>query len=222
MAGADRGALPAAAIFDLDGTLVDSYGAIAESLNAARRAFALAPLPEDDVRRRVGHGLEALMADVLGAERAAEGVRRFRARYAEIYLDRTVALPGVADALDRLAGAGLPMAVASNKPARFTGPILERLGLRSAFRAVHGPDTVGATKPDPAMLRACLADLGARAAESVYVGDMTLDVESGRAAGVEVWLVPGGSSPARALRESGCPVLDGLGAVADRILRGPA
>ncbi len=195
-------------VFDLDGTLVDSYDAITASLNHARRRFDLPDLPEAEVRLHVGRGLEALIADLLGPEQVAEGVELFRRRYASVYLERTQVLPEVPGTLERLKSDGYRMAVASNKPARFTGPILERFGLLGLFDTVAGPDTAGSTKPDPSMIRACLAAMEVRSAEAVYVGDMVLDAESGRRAGVPVLLVDGGSSIPSDLRAAGGRVLE--------------
>ncbi len=197
-------------VFDLDGTLVDSYGPIARSLNHARDAFGLAPLPEDEVRRSVGRGLEVLMADLLGPDRVDEGVRLFRERYAEVYRDGTTALPGVVDAVTELHARGLRMAVASNKPARFSVPILESVGLSPYIGIVEGPDSAGRTKPDPAMIYACLGRMGLGADETLYVGDMVLDVESGRNAGLDVVLVGGGSSSDASLRATGQPLIGGV------------
>ena len=212
------------AVFDLDGTLVDSYSPIAESLNAARSAYGLAPLPVDVVRRSVGRGLEELITRWVGADRIEDGVRRFRECYARVYARGTVALPGVPETLEMLDASGLAMAVASNKPARFSTAILDSLGLLGRFRAVHGPDTVGSTKPDPTMIRRCLSDMELDSSRVVYVGDMPLDVESARRADLSVILVAGGSASIEELRATGEPVLERLsqlpGALSDRLRRG--
>jgi phosphoglycolate phosphatase len=196
-----------ALVFDLDGTLVDSYAAIALSLNHARAGWALPALDDGTVRRGVGRGLEALIEEYVGPDRVTEGVARFRERYAEVFEAQTFALAGAAETLATLARDGYRIAVASNKPAHFTRPILEHLGMAGSVASVHGPDTVGSTKPDPAMIRRCLGDLETVADETIYVGDMILDVESGRRAGVAVVLVRGGSSEESALRATGRPVL---------------
>jgi len=198
-------------VFDLDGTLVDSYSAIAESLNHAREAFALEPLPEGLVRRRVGRGLEVLIAEMVGKDRVEDGVRLFRERYATAYASGTFVLPGVAETLHGLSRRGFRMAVASNKPARFGRAILADLGLLGLFAVVQGPDLAGSTKPDPAMIGLCLEAMEVGRREAIYVGDMVLDAESGSRAGVPVVLVPGGSSDDEALRATGQPVLGSLG-----------
>ena len=208
-------------VFDLDGTLVDSYGAIAESLNAARAAHGLAALAEREVRGLVGHGLEALLESQVGKERLEQAVHCFRERYARVGIARTTALPGVARGLPALAARGYRMAVATNKPARFAEPILEALGLARWFRCIAGPDRVGATKPDPAMLRYCLRELDLAPPHALYVGDMVLDVETADRAGVAVLLVCGGSSSEDELRATGRPVLRDFDALVGRLTADP-
>jgi phosphoglycolate phosphatase len=205
-------------IFDLDGTLVDSYRAIAASLNHARAAYGLQALDDGTVRRSVGHGLEDLIACHVGTERVAQGVRLFREHYAGAFAGGTVALPGAVDTLRRLHSAGYRIGVASNKPARFSGPILEQLGMRRYVGSVGGPDVAGSTKPDPAMIRLCLDELELGSGEAAYVGDMVLDVESADRAGLPVVLVPGGSSTPEELRGTGRMVVDSLAALADLLL----
>ena len=195
-------------VFDLDGTLVDSYRAIWLSLNYAREGFGLPPLAQEEVRSQVGRGLEQLIADLVGPQRVEAGVARFRLRYAEVYAEHTHSLPGVSGVLARLHSRGLRMAVASNKPAKFGGPILQSLGLLQYFDHVDGPDLAGSTKPEPTMIRRCLAAIEQPAEAALYVGDMPLDVESGRRAGLAVLLVATGSSPAETLLQTGCPVIE--------------
>lgn len=197
-------------VFDLDGTLVDGYEGIATAVNAARRHFGLAELTVEDVRGRVGGGLEHLMDDVLGPERAAEGAVVFRRVYDAVCVEQTRPAARLAETLSTLRARGFRMSVASNKPASYSGRILERLEVRAYFDAVMGPETAGALKPDPAMLRACLAAMGTSAAQTIYVGDMTLDAETAARAGVPVILVAGGSSPLHDLRGTGHRVLDTL------------
>src|SRR5512138_1993498 len=95
-----------AIVFDLDGTLVDSYAPITAALNAARAEFGLPPVPESQVRREVGHGLESLVELHLGRERVDEGVRAFRAAYEHLFAEGTRPLPGVPEVPRELAGRG--------------------------------------------------------------------------------------------------------------------
>jgi len=86
------------------------------------------------------------------------------------------------------------LSVASNKPAVFSRQLLAGFGLAELFAFVGGPDLGYREKPDPAMVLAALEAMGRPASETLYVGDMTVDVETARAAGLNVAVVPRGSS----------------------------
>ncbi len=191
------GAVPApphAVVFDLDGTLLDSYAAIHECLSLVYAAFGRTPGTLEDTRRMVGHGLEALVTRAVGPENVAEGVRIFRERYAQVGPSSSVLLPGADAVTLRLREAGIPLAIASNKPARFSRQILGALGILERFAFVGGPDDGFPPKPAPHMVFMALATMGAEGAGSVYVGDMPVDVATARAAGVPVVVVPSGSA----------------------------
>lgn len=200
-----------ALIFDLDGTLVDSYAAIAGALNFVLRDRGLPARSDPEVRAAIGHGLSHLLGQFLRPEDVPAGVSLFEREYRRTFLESTVALPGVEPTVALLFERGFGLSVASNKPPQFSREILEHLRLSRYLTSVRGPESGIPPKPHPAMLRACLADLKVAPAAALYVGDMVLDVDSGREAGIPVALVATGSSPRRALEETGCPVMDDLG-----------
>lgn len=204
-------------VFDLDGTLVDGYLGITTGVNAARAAFALPALTLDDVRRRVGLGLQHLMDDVVGPEHSVEGAAIFREVYDRVCETQTRGVPALTETLAALARRGLRMAVASNKPVPFSIRILDRLGVGSFFDAIEGPETAGAAKPDPSMIRACLRAMSLDSNEALYVGDMAIDADAGARADVAVVLISGGSCSYDTLFATGCPVLDSLSALLDRL-----
>jgi phosphoglycolate phosphatase len=189
-------------IFDFDGTLIDSYEAIAESLNHVRTSFSLPGLRMDDVRRMVGHGLEHLISEAVGEQHVDEGVRLFRQSYATLCEKKTRILPEVKETLDQLDRRGYMMGIASNKPSYFARDILRALEMEHLFAEVLGPNDVSKPKPDPEMLEIIMMRIGLSPDEVVYVGDMLLDIEVARRAGVAVYAIPTGS----ATRES---LLDG-------------
>lgn len=180
-------------VFDLDGTLIDGYEAIADALAYAMERFRLPALPLEKVRVMVGHGIEKLLEEAVGAQRASEGVRLFRERYLEVAVAKSRLLPGVREVLAELAARGHAMAVASNKPAPFSRMILEADRVAHYFVEIAGPDEATPAKPDPAMLRHLMRAAGAEPGRTVVVGDMEVDFEFGRAADCRVVLVPGGS-----------------------------
>lgn len=186
-------------VFDLDGTLIDGYAGITDALGFAMERLDRTPLPAERVREMVGRGLEALLEETVGAELAPRGVLLFRERYAGVAEAMTVLMPDVPDVLRSLAGAGHSLAVASNKPAVFSRRILEAKGVAHWFGAIGGPDAETPPKPHPAMLERLIAGAGARAAETVVVGDMEIDAEMARAGGCRCVLVAGGSRSAEYL-----------------------
>lgn len=179
-----------AALFDFDGTLADSFAAIAASTNHVRRSFGLSELSEAEVRGYVGHGLENLMEELCPGFDTAEAVRRYREHHPSVMASGTRLFPGVADTLHALHARGIKLGVCSNKKVEFTRSLVRSLGLGDLMTAVMGPeDAGGKPKPDPTMLLAACERLGVGAAETVYVGDMSVDVLAGKAAGIPVWLV---------------------------------
>ena len=180
-------------VFDLDGTLIDGYAAIGEALSYAMERLGLPPPPEPQVRVMVGYGLERLLEQAVGPKLAPQGVLLFRERYPEVAVAGSHLLPGVAETLDVLRESGFRMAVASNKPARFSRLILEAKGVARNFFSIEGPDEATPAKPDPTMLRRILEAAGAPASEGIVIGDMEVDAAFARAAGSRVVLIPNGS-----------------------------
>lgn len=171
------------AIFDLDGTLVDSREDLAEAGNAARAALGLPELPIATVAGFVGDGAARLIERLTPeADRAArEGaMTAFLDRYARVCTRRTRPYDGVPAMLDRLRAAGWRLAVATNKPERFTREILAACAL--PVDALRGGDRI--RKPDPAPLVELIAELGGERGGAWMVGDHHTDLAAGAAAGV--------------------------------------
>jgi len=182
-----------AVLFDFDGTLADSFGAITESVNHVRESYGLEALTENVVREYVGLGLEQLMKDLVPVAPPEEAVDRYRAHHARIMIAGTRLLPGVAETVQLLHARGLKLGVCSNKAVAFTKSLVAGLGLAPVMAEVLGPDDVGVPKPDPALLLEGLRRLKVSTSDAVYIGDMAVDVHAARAAGMPVWLVPGGA-----------------------------
>lgn len=182
-----------AVLFDFDGTLADSFPAITASTNHVRRRYGLPELPEAEVRKYVGLGLDNLMERLVPSAPTADAVAAYRAHHPAVMFTGTVLMPGVADTVAELRRRGLKLGVCSNKRVEFTKRLVSALGLGASMDVVLGPEDVGVPKPDPAMLIEAAGRLGGSSRDTIYVGDMAVDVEAGHAAGMETWLVLGGA-----------------------------
>jgi phosphoglycolate phosphatase len=182
-----------AVIFDLDGTLIDSYGAIAASVNHVRKLHQLAVMPSEEVRRHVGRGAEYLLNKTVPVGSVAENVQLYKEHHPNVMGPLTTVLPHVQATLERLHARQLALAVCSNKPVMFSRELLGRLGLGTLFRTVVGPEDAPRPKPAPDMLLEAVKRLEVTRSQTLYVGDMVIDIETARSAGVAVWAVPTGS-----------------------------
>jgi len=189
-----------AVLFDFDGTLADSYAAITASVNHVLQHHGRPTLTEEKVRSLVGHGLENLMMTILPGIDPAIGARLYREHHPTVMKSHTKLLPGVIEGLKALKDAGIKLGVCSNKPAYFTRALLGMLEIDCYFDMVLGPDDVGTAKPDPAMVNKALERLGVSKDQALYVGDMEVDIETGRQAGIETWVMPTGSNDEATLR----------------------
>ena len=172
-------------VFDFDGTLADTWRDVAAALNRTLTDEGLDPVEGPQVKFWIGHGVRPLLARAVpGAApaRLEQLYTRFSAHYERGCLDTTRLYDGIEACLAACAGAEL--AVASNKPAAFLVPMVERLGIAAHFTAVLGGDSLAARKPDPAVLHEVAARVAADPAGDIWmIGDSAVDIETGRAAG---------------------------------------
>lgn len=182
-----------AVIFDLDGTLVDSAPDLHAALNHALAVGGRPPVSLEDVRHMVGRGARLLLERALEAtgglptqKRLEELVGEFFTYYERHLSDHTRPFEGVREALDILRGSDVLMGVCTNKPMRFTTPLLENVGLAPYFSAIVGADSYPFRKPDPRHLTATLEAMGAGARRAVVVGDSFYDISAAKAANLPV------------------------------------
>jgi phosphoglycolate phosphatase len=185
-------------VFDLDGTLVDSQRDLTEAVNATRVWMGLPPLPQETVARYVGNGAPVLIQRALpdaGQEDWSRGLKYFLEYYREHMLDSTTLYPGVREALDQLHDAGVPLAVLTNKPIRFTLQMLEGLKLDLHFFRVYGGNSFPEKKPHPIGLKALITEARVDRDRTVMVGDSAVDVQTARNAGTQACGVRWGFQP---------------------------
>ncbi|NJD91608.1 MAG: HAD-IA family hydrolase [Geobacter sp.] len=178
--------LPSLVIFDLDGTLIDSLAGLTESINAMRKFFDLPLLPLDAVRSAIGKGARNLVSRCLpeGDERIDTALKIFLAHNGDNLAARTTLYPWAKELLAELHGAGIPLALVSNKNSAHCKRLLSLYGIAGCFQTVLGGDALAETKPLPGPLLAAMDSCKASAAATVMIGDSCNDFEAARMAGI--------------------------------------
>lgn len=174
--------MKAAIVFDLDGTLVDSIGDLANAANRMLADVGKSPLPQAVIQRFVGNGLPKLVERVmhhcdLPINRHAELTQMTLAHYNDAASDTTRPYPGIPEALTGLLDMGCILGICTNKPEAPARHVLEALDLSRFFSAVIGGDTLATRKPDPAHLITSFDALAAHGPR-LFVGDSEVDAET--------------------------------------------
>ncbi|MEO0917202.1 MAG: phosphoglycolate phosphatase [Pseudomonadota bacterium] len=175
-----------AAVFDLDGTLIDSLPNVQAAANAVLGESGLPALSAKVVAGFVGRGEGVFVDRLIGAtaldrDQRASVMERFIHHY-KIEAQKTVTFPGVRAALNELKGQGVPMGLVTNKPRAPLGPTLTAANLDDMFDVVIAGDDLPQRKPDPEPLLQAIRLLGATA--GVYVGDSEVDAATAKAANI--------------------------------------
>jgi phosphoglycolate phosphatase len=175
-------------VFDLDGTLADTALDLTASLNHSLCELGRQPIPPEDVRRMVGHGVRALLQRGLAAtgEVNEDLVERsfpiFFDYYEDHIADHSLPYDGVETALAALEAQGIKLAICTNKLEALTHGLIAALGWQGRFAAIVGGDTLPQRKPDPAPVHEAIARAGG--GRAAFVGDSISDTDAARAAGI--------------------------------------
>ncbi|WP_280567850.1 HAD-IA family hydrolase [Chromohalobacter sp. 296-RDG] len=178
---------PAALLFDLDGTLVDTAPDLAQATNALRTHHGLAPLPYATIRPQVSNGGSALVELALGLAPTHADHDEARRFLLEVY-GRDVAqhsrvFPGLEPLLTAWDSAHRPWGIVTNKPRAYAAPLVEALNLTHGV--LLAADDLPLKKPDPAPLLEAARRLGIAPGDCWYIGDHLRDMQAARAAGMQ-------------------------------------
>ena len=179
-------------VFDLDGTLLDTLGDLAGSVNYALRKHGLPECSLQEVRSFLGNDIVRLMQgavkNAVQGEAFEEVFQTFRSHYLEHCLDTTQPYPGILPMMEKLREAGVKMAIVSNKLHPAVQELSRRFFAELVTSAVGESETVR-RKPNPDGVLRALKEMGSRPEEAVYVGDSEVDWETARNAGLRCALV---------------------------------
>jgi len=176
---------PRAILFDLDGTLADTAPDLAAAVNLLRTARGLAPTAYEILRPTASAGARGMIGAAFGLKPEDEGFVALRDGFFDNYQAamavHSTLFPGVAELLAGIEQAGVAWGIVTNKPKRFTDPLVPLIGLQGAGCIISG-DTTPHAKPHPAPLLEAAARLGLAPEQCWYVGDDLRDIQAGKAA----------------------------------------
>ncbi|MDO9232782.1 MAG: HAD-IA family hydrolase [Methylotenera sp.] len=176
-------------LFDLDGTLVDTAHDLAYALNLQRERHGLDALPFDIIRPYASHGSKGLLAIGfdLSPEHASFSAMReeYLALYDEVLTRQPILFDGIAELLAQLDERQVRWGVVTNKPRRFTQPLIQNIGLITRAACVVSGDDATRPKPYPDTLLLACAQTEVNPEMCWYVGDAERDIQAGMAAGMQ-------------------------------------
>jgi phosphoglycolate phosphatase len=199
-------------IFDLDGTLVNTIGDIAASMNYALALHGYPPLPAEEYKKITGWGIKKLALAALPeparkeetAVLLAAEAQRF---YAEQPLEYSKTYPGIQELVAELGRKKIRTAVLSNKPDPVARMVVEGLFFRGTFGAIQGEVPGVPRKPDPAAAWELLVELGCTPRETILMGDSEIDMETARNIGCFPLGVSWGFRPRETLETAGAALI---------------
>jgi len=204
-----------AVAFDLDGTLVETLPDLHESAIRMLKQVGRPAVSESIVRAYVGDGVDRLVKRLLTGKPDGEpdaalfktAAENFRSHYASVLTRASHPFPGVVSTLEILRNRGFKLGCVTNKPVRFTEPLLLGLGLNGYLDLVISGDSLPRNKPDPLPLLHAARTFGIKPAQLLMVGDSPVDTQAARAAGCPVFCVPYGYRGALTVRELDCDAI---------------
>lgn len=203
-----------AAIFDLDGTLLNTLQDLCNSTNAALKSAGMPSRTLDEVRMFVGNGVKNLLLRAMNIEKPEDDPRfetvfeAFRTHYAQHSNDETCAYEGVMELLARLKEAGVPMAIVSNKLDAAVKSLNKIYFSEYISVAIGENEAAGVKKkPAPDTVYTAIQELGIEPEDAVYIGDSEVDIATAANAGIPCICVTWGFRDEALLREKGAKLI---------------
>ena len=181
--------LPAAVLFDLDGTLIDTAPDFHFVINQLLAEHQRSAISYDYLRGYVSNGARAMISAAFQLDENEPGFNNLHKRMLELYLEHlsvdSKPFPGITDLLTWLGSKNIPWGIVTNKPELYTTPVMQGLNLHPSASTVICPDHVTEKKPHPEALLLACQEIVVTPAHCVYVGDHQRDIEAGYRAGMK-------------------------------------
>jgi len=174
-------------LFDLDGTLADSFPGISRSINQTLTTLGRAPVPEEQLRPFVGARLATIFSTLLQSEDQSivdRAVDIYRPLFDEVGILESRVFPGIPEALTAFRAAGHSLQIVTVRSIDSARLVVRHFGLDHYFDAVHGPHPTQRTGDKADLVRAALDMAGAQSCDAVMIGDRAEDIRAARAHGV--------------------------------------
>lgn len=171
------------AIFDMDGTVIDTISDIHTCLNKTLITYGFPPISIETAKNSVGKGMRELIIKSVGSENFTEMMEKyFRAVYRDNMMNTTSLIDGTERLFEYLSGADIKTAILSNKLHSITNEMAERFDLGRYFDGWYGGDSFGAKKPSPAGVLGIMNEFDVRPEDTIMIGDSYSDIAAGAAA----------------------------------------
>ncbi|MCX8082468.1 MAG: HAD family hydrolase [bacterium] len=182
------------AIFDLDGTLIDAYKSIRDTINYCLKKLNYPPVSLEIAKKVVGRGDKDLAGRIVRKEDIADFISLYREKHIQFLEGNVNLMEGAEDLLRYLKEKNLYIVAATNRASFSVSPVLKKLNIKDYFDIIYTADDVERPKPDPEILLKAMGTLGIDKKQTFFVGDMDIDYLTGKSAGVDTYIVSTGSS----------------------------
>ncbi len=189
------------AIFDLDGTLLNSIGDLVLAANNTREKFGLPPLPQETIKSFVGDGVVKFVERLFNSQQIEEELKTFKEEYILHIADTTKPYEGIMEVILNIKSRNFVVGILSNKSSNLTNLVLEMLNIYFFFDFVYGGDNFPEKKPSPIPILKILEEFDGNRGTSFMIGDSCNDILAGKNAGVKTIGVTYGFSPRNYINE---------------------
>lgn len=177
-----------ALLFDLDGTLLDTAPDFITAINKQLKRHGRNPLVGDAIRTSVTHGSIGIIESVYNIKQDHPEFEPLKEEFLQLYLDniseKTGLFDGLRQVLDSCKARNIPWGIVTNKPLKYTAPLMADLGLDKQSATTICPDHVANPKPDPEALILACSQINIAPKNCIYIGDHVRDIQAGKSAGM--------------------------------------